>query len=58
MVRTHKSLVAALSGAAIIVAGVGVPLAAAPAAAADPAPHGDSRRLAAERARLPGRLGP
>ena len=34
-----KSLVAALSGAAIVVAGVGVPLAAGPSAAADPPPR-------------------
>ena len=36
MVRTPKSLLAALSGAAIMVAGVGVPLTAGPAGAADP----------------------
>ena len=38
MARTQVTL-AALSGAAIIVAGVGVPLAAGPAGAADPPPR-------------------
>ena len=38
MART-KTLLAALSGAAIMVAGVGVPLVAGPASAADPAPR-------------------